>query len=759
MVDIYLVIVIILFLLAISSLVVGVSNDATNFLNSAIGSKVAPFKVILSIAAAGVLVGATFSSGMMEVARSGVFYPGEFYFPEMMMIFLSVMITNVLLLDAYNTLGLPTSTTVSVVFALLGASVGIAILKITGTSTETMADLSKYINSGKALAIISGILFSVVVAFFFGIIVQFLTRLIFSFNFKYYMKYYGGLWGGVAITAIVYFMLVKGAEGASFMTPDRIAWLHENTLQLLLYIFVGFTVLLQLLINLFKINIFKIIVLVGTFSLAMAFAGNDLVNFIGVSLAGLDSYKDFVSVPGTQADSLLMSSLSEPVKTPTLLLLIAGFIMVITLFTSKKSRHVTDTEISLARQGEGDEKYGSTAFSRTTVRFAGNISKAMESIMPQKLQIIIDRRFDKKLVQEEEGDAAHFDQLRAAVNMFVASILIALGTSMKLPLSTTYVTFMVAMGSSLADRAWGRESAVYRISGVFTVIGGWFITAILAFIASFVLALALEWGGLVAIIIIMAISVFVLLKTNFSNFKKVDNISSDTTEAKESITGSNIVARCNESIASVIDSVPRLFSATLVNLVKEDRKKMKKVISEVDELNAYAKELKYNIYPTLKKLEEEYVETGHNYVQVLDYIREIAHCLTYIADPVYEHLDNHHPALIKEQIKDVDQLNDAIINFYQTVVVIDKELHFETVDKLIARQQEILDLINKIKKKQVKYIKAELVGTRTTLLYLNLLSETKNLLLHTINMVKAHRDFVLSEKRKEIKTTKQLPIV
>ncbi len=749
MIDIYLVIVIILLVLAVSSLIVGVSNDATNFLNSAIGSKAAPMKVILSIAGLGVIVGATFSSGMMEIARSGVFYPDMFSFADIILIFLTVMITNVLLLDAFNTLGLPTSTSVAIVFALLGAALGISIIRI-NNSADSFSNLSEYINSSKALAIIAGILLSVVIAFFFGMVIQFITRFIFSFNYRHYMKYVGGIWGGISITAIVFFMLVKGAKGASFMTAERMEWLSGHTWELLLYSFICITVILQLLISLFKINIFRIIVLVGTFSLAMAFAGNDLVNFIGVPLAGLESFREY-NTAGMEAESMMMSALSDPVRTPTVLLLTAGLIMVVTLFLSKKSRHVTQTEISLASQGESDEKYSSTKFSRAAVRFAGGISKFFSRLTPEKLQVIVERRFDKRLIPNEEEEKLSFDLLRASVNMFVASILIALGTSLKLPLSTTYVTFMVAMGSSLADRAWGRESAVYRIAGVFTVIGGWFTTAFIAMTAALLIVVLLHWGGIIAMVTVIAVTLFVLIKTNFLNKASEDSSSKKPTDTT-SINGENIVFRCNESILGVIDTVPRLFSTTLVSLVKEDRKRMKKVVSEVDELNSFAKELKYNIYPTLKKLEEEYVETGHNYVQVLDYIREIAHCLRYIAEPVFEHLDNHHPPLIKEQIKDIDSLNDSVLNFYNSVVVIDKELHFEDVDKLIAKQQTILDLINRIKKKQVKYIKAELVGTKITMLYLNLLSETKNLLLHTINMVKAHRDFIHSEKKNGLKS-------
>ena len=347
----------------------------------------------------------------------------------------------------------------------------------------------------------------------------------------------------------------------------------------------------------------------------------------------------------------------------------------------------------------------------------------------------------------EEDKLLSFDLLRASVNMFVASILIATGTSLKLPLSTTYVTFMVAMGSSLADKAWGRESAVYRIAGVYTVIAGWFTTAFIAMTAALLLALLLYWGGTIAMAAVIAITLFVLIKTNFIN--RVTDPFDEKPSETEIINGEDIVSKCNESILNVIETVPQLFSTTLETLVEEDRKKMKKIISEVDDLNVFAKELKYNIYPTLKKLEEEYVETGHYYVQVLDYIREIAHCLTYIAEPVFDHIDNHHPPLLKEQIKDINNLNDSVLDFYDSVAVIGEKLRFENIDKLIAKQQSILDLVNKIKKKQVKYIKAELVGTKATMLYLSILSETKNLLLHTVNMVKAHRDFIISDRNKK----------
>lgn len=751
--NIYLIFVIILFILAISDLVVGVSNDAANFLNSAIGSKVAPFRVILAVAGLGVLVGATFSSGMMEIARSGIFHPDKFYFSEIMIIFLAVMITDIILLDTFNTFGLPTSTTVSIVFELLGAAVAISLIKISKTS-EGFSDIAGYINSTKALAIISGILLSVVIAFTAGMIVQFFTRLVFSFNYQRYMKYFGALWGGLAITAIIYFMIVKGAKGASFMNEESLTWFRENTLKLLLYSFVSIALVLQLLISFFRINILRIIVLVGTFSLAMAFAGNDLVNFIGVPLAGFESFREALSAPGFNPDTYTMEALSEPVKTPTYFLMLAGFIMVATLFFSKKARSVSQTEIGLARQDAGTERFASSRISRTVVRGSLGASKLFNRIVPLKVIKFVDKRFDPRIFNKKtknKNDSTSFDQLRASVNMFVASILIATATSLKLPLSTTYVTFMVAMGTSLADGAWGRESAVFRITGVTTVIGGWFFTALIAFTVSSIVALFLNWGGLIAIITAMALAVFLVIKTNFIHKKRllVQN-KKDELDDKETLNGENVMQKCSSSITKVANTVSKLYFSAILSLIRKDRKKMKKVIKNVNELNKDAKELKYNIYPILKKLEEDSIETGPFYVQILDYIREMAHCLRYISDSIYEYIDNNHPPLIPAQVKDLHELNESMNNFFDEIFRISKTKKFNEINNLISQQQEILDHISKIKKRHIKFIKSELVGTRNSLMYLNLLSESKNLVLHTINMLKSHRDFILSNKSQKM---------
>ncbi len=485
----------------------------------------------------------------------------------------------------------------------------------------------------------------------------------------------------------------------------------------------------------------------------MAFAGNDLVNFIGVPLAGFESFKELIANPTFNPDTYTMESLTLPVKTPTLFLLGAGAIMVVTLFFSKKARTVSSTEVNLARQGSGMERFSSSLVSRSLVRGIVSTLKITGKIMPARVAKFLDKRFDSKHFgkkHKNKKDASSFDLLRASVNMFVASILIATATSLKLPLSTTYVTFMVAMGTSLADRAWGRESAVYRITGVITVISGWFFTAFVAFTASLLIAFFLHWGGIIAIFTALGVAILFVIRTHFIHKKRSEKQNKmDDFDEKETLNGDNILQKCNSSITSLASSVSKLYFSTILNLIKEDRKKMKKVIRNIDELNQQSKELKYNIYPTLKKLEEDSIETGHYYVQILDYMREIAHCLKYISDPVFEHLDNNHPPLLPEQIKDLHELNGSIAAFYDDVLTIIKKQNFKEIENIIAQQQSILNLIDKMKKKQIKFIKSELAGTRNILMYMNLLAESKNLILYTLNMVKSHRDFIMVERLKK----------
>ena len=742
--PVYLTLIVVLFLLAISDLIVGVSNDAVNFLNSAIGSKAASFKVIMIVAALGILFGATFSSGMMEVARKGIFNPQHFYFSEIIIIFLAVMITDVILLDLFNTFGLPTSTTVSIVFELLGAAVAVSLIKI--SQNPDSLPLSEYINSAKALAIIAGILLSVVVAFSVGAIIQYLSRLIFSFDYEKRLKRWGALWGGFAITAITYFILIKGAKGASFMSDETKDFIHHNSLAIIGISFVAWTVILQIFLWLFRINILKLIVLVGTFALAMAFAGNDLVNFIGVPLAGFESYKDFIAHPGAQPDNFLMESLTGKIKTPTVYLLIAGLIMVLTLWLSKKAKSVIKTSVDLGRQEEGYERFEATGFSRVLVRGSSNAVNFFEKILPKGLNEKIERNFDQTPFiekQKELGkDAPAFDMVRASVTLVVASILIAFGTSLKLPLSTTYVTFMVAMGTSLSDRAWGRESAVYRISGVLSVIGGWFFTALAAFTAAFALAYLISYGGFAAIFVLIGFAAFMIYRTHVIHKGKVEEEEKEKELDEEVLTNGNFVIRSSDNVVEVLENVGSVIERTFKALADEDLKKLRKIYKEVDKINKRTKKSKDNIDKTIKKLEESSIESGHYYVQVLDYLREIAHTITFITGPCLEHVDNNHKGLLPEQVKELDKVQEGINKLLKMINKSIKEQDFSKLEDILKQQQHILDVIDATRKNQIKRIKANEAGTKNSLLYLNILSESKNLVLYAVNALKSHRDFV-----------------
>ncbi|HOP13828.1 inorganic phosphate transporter [Lentimicrobium sp.] len=742
--GIYLIFVAVLFLLAFSDLMVGVANDAVNFLNSAVGAKAASFKTVLIVASVGVLVGATFSSGLMEIARKGLFFPGQFSFNEVIIIFLAVMITDVILLDMFNTFGLPTSTTVSIVFELLGASVAIAVIKITG-SEQTMQDIGQYINSAKALAIITGILVSVAIAFSVGALVQYITRILFTFNLRFNLKYFGALWGGLAITGITYFMLIKGAKGASFITPETLKYINANTGLILLASFAGWTLILQILMLLFRLNVLKVIVLAGTFALAMAFAGNDLVNFIGVPLAGLKALQLFNAAPGADPNTFLMTGLAEDVKTETWMLLIAGVVMAITLWTSKKARSVIETSVDLSRQGEGAERFNSSILSRNLVRGAMNVSSAISRFLPDKVNLWIEKRFnppdETTITQMPEGAA--FDMLRASVNLVVASMLIALGTSLKLPLSTTYVTFMVAMGTSLSDRAWGRESAVYRITGVLSVIGGWFFTALAAFTVSLIAATILYFGGLVAIFTLLFLAGFLIYRTHRIHLRRTNERKADQAidALPDELSTETIIVRCSLTIQQVLEQSLAIFKETLMGLMDEDRKVLKNAKSGSEALNVSTKRLKNQISKTLSHLREDSVESGHYYVQAIDYLREINHCISFITMPSFEHVENNHRPMIPVQIEELSRLNGEISLLFGEVMNMLKKQNYADFDMIVARQQNIQRIIEETRKKQVKRIKNSETGTRNSILYLNILAEMKNLTLYTLNLLKSSRDF------------------
>ncbi|HCT29908.1 MAG TPA: phosphate permease [Bacteroidales bacterium] len=737
----YLIIVVILMLLAVTDLIVGVANDAVNFLNSSIGSKVAPRHWILLVASLGVLVGSIFSSGMMEVARKGVFRPENFYFSEIMVIFLAVMLTDVIVLNFFNAHGLPTSTTVSLVFELLGAAVAVSIFKILN-SNDSLNNIGNYINSGKALAIISGILISVVVAFITGMIIQYIARFLFSFNYKRSMKYVGSIWGGIALSAITYFIVMKGMKGSAIFNEQLINYINQNTVLILFYSFLIWTAIFQILISLFNLNILRFIVLVGTFALALSFAGNDLVNFIGVSLAGLKSYQIHLANSGVAPDQLLMTDLAGSVSTNFVYLFIAGLIMVFTIWTSRKAKTVTETEVGLARQDSGMERFGSTQFSRSLVRAVRSISSNSSRFLPRSMTNFVAKRFDTSKAQKYKNpnDAPAFDLIRASVNLVVSSILISSATSLKLPLSTTYVTFMVAMGSSLSDKAWGRESAVYRITGVLTVISGWFFTAFVTFTMACLMAAALYYGKIPALIIILAIAIGLVIKSNLIHKKKVD---AEKVDAADYSAEGSIVIKCNQEVNKSLKDILRTYTRTIEGLTHEDRKLLKEVNREVEDLNLEAKKLKYNVYQVLKQLEADSIETGHYYIQVIDYLREIAHSLTFVTTPSLQHIENQHKGLTKVQTEELKAVSGDVSKFFDGIFKMIKENDYTEVPNSIKQQQAILDLLNEIRKKQVKRIKQNETGTRNSVLYLGLLNEIKNIMLHTINLVKAQRDFIL----------------
>lgn len=740
----------ILFILAISDLVVGVANDAVNFLNSAIGSKSAPFWVIMVVASAGVFVGATFSTGMMEVARNGIFNPQYFYFQEILIIFLAVMLTDVILLDMFNTFGLPTSTTVSLVFELLGAAVAISIMKIVGDPDA--GSLAQYINSAKVLAIISGILISVVISFTFGSLIMYLVRYLFTFNVVKGTKYFGSVWGGLAIALITYFIFIKGIKGSAFaeyqldsgLTMQQ--YITENTWLLLLYSFIGWTILFQLISFLAKFNVLKIVVLIGTFALAMAFAGNDLVNFIGVPMAGYSAYQDFSASGIANPNHYLMTSLAGKVSTPVLFLILAGLIMVATLWLSRKARSVTKTTLDLSSQDEQDERFSSSRLARSIVRLSIALSNSTSRFVPERVKNHIERRFntaDYTGLTIDGSEKVSFDLVRASVNLTVASALIAFGTSLKLPLSTTYVTFMVAMGTSLADRAWGRESAVYRITGVVAVVGGWFLTAIIAFTVALLIALFLYWGELYAVVAMIFIAIIILYRTHALHKKRFDNHNDkDLLPVSDVVRDEDIIASCTQNITENLNDFIQVYENVVVGLKTENRKLLAEVDAKVIDLNNTAKKLKSRIFVTLKQLEEKSFESGPYYVQILDYLREMAHSLTFISKPAFDHINNNHKPLTSTQIANLEKINAQLTEMFGEMLHIIEIQNYDLLPEIYEHQESLLKLIRKLRKEQIKDLKANSdTSTKSSVLYFNILYETQNFLLHSINLLKSQRDF------------------
>jgi phosphate/sulfate permease len=728
----WILIIVFLFGLAISLLVVGVSNDAVNFLNSAIGSKAAPFTVILLVAAAGVLLGATFSNGMMEVARKGIFNPQYFTFNEIMVVFLAVMLTNILLLDFFNTIGLPTSTTVSIVFGILGAAVAVAVFKV-ARSEAGIHNVEDFINIQNSMLIILGIFLSVVIAFNAGLIVQWLVRIAFSFNLGKTYKYWGGIWSGFAITAILYFLLIKGARGSTLVSPSMLKYIEAHTGTILLFSFAGWTLIFQIFALFTRINILKITVLVGTFALAMAFAGNDLVNFIGVPLAGFESFRIYEAAGGAEAGGVLMESLREPVNTPLFFLIIAGVIMVLTLWFSKKSRTVTATTIDLSRQDEGTERFASSSLARFLVRQTVGFFNGILRIAPGRITHMIDKRFDASRAMENNHDQVAFDQVRASVNLVVASILIAFGTSFKLPLSTTYVTFMVAMGTSLADGAWGRDSAVYRITGVLTVVSGWFFTALSATVFAFIIGTVIYFGKFPAILALTGLAVYILIRTHAFHKKKHQD--ADKEEEAATTISYSIVKKCNQEVEKAIAKEAKILYQAYTSFLKEKHKELKKLKKESRELNHKIREIQDDIPDTLKKFGESDLESGHYYVQVVTYMKEMGNALMHVVQPAFNHLDNNH-SFDGEMSDKLKEFDEDLKEFFGYLIHILKTKQIENNETLNKRRDDLIGRANDLLRERIKILKKNKKGVKVSVTYIEMLTETKSLLLHTVQLVK-----------------------
>ena len=744
-------IVIVLALLAVMGIIVGVSNDAVNFLNSAFGSKAAKKNVILSIAAIGVMVGVMTSSGMMDVARSGVFYPDMFSYQEIMILFLGMMLSNIILLDIYNSLGLPTSTTVSLVFGLLGSAMALALYNI-WSGDATMGDLGHYINSGNAFAIVSGILLSVVLAFFTGHLLMYISRVIFSFRYNKIFSRFGALWCGITLAGIIYFTVFKGLKSTSFI-PDALKdYVNDHTGMALLILWAGSSLLLWLLQRC-KVNILRVSILAGTFSLALAFAGNDLVNFIGVPYAGYDSY---VIANGPDGAPDTMAQLLDPTQANFWIMCAAGLVMVITLFTSKKAMRVIETERKLSSQSEEVSPTNSEATnaSRGIVRGARALSNAVEAIMPKKVREYIDSRF-VALSEEERGDA-NYDLIRATVNLTAAAILISIGTQLKLPLSTTYVVFMVSMGSSLADRAWGRESAVYRITGVMTVIMGWFITALGGFIIAIAVTLALAYGQNIAVndwnivaIVVTFICIGLIIKSNFGK-KEEEKEVEESAVAKISDTlkqsPEEALIAYTEQVCSSMEKVTMIYDRTIVAVFKENRKVLRDMVSEAEDFYHHTRQQKYEIIPLLRSLEECDVNTGHFYVQVVDYISETSKALLHITRPCYKHVDNNHSGLTKEQVYDLKCINDRVEDIFGKINNMLRTRSFESMDDVLTKRDELFNFIDEVMQNQLRRLRDTGGSSSANMLFFNILTETKTMVLHSRNIMKSLEHFVEREE-------------
>ena len=744
--TIYLGIVIFLFMLAVFDLLVGVSNDAVNFMNSAVGAKVANFKTIVIVAAIGVFAGAVLSNGMMDIARHGIFQPVNFSFYEIMCILLAVMVTDVVLLDVFNTLGLPTSTTVSMVFELLGGTFILAILKIVGDETGLLT-LGDMMNTEKALSVIMGIFLSVAIAFIAGTFVQYISRLIFSFNYKKNLSWTIGIFGGIAVTSLSYFMLIKGLKSAPFMTPESLAWISENTTLLVTGCFITFTLLMQIL-HWCRVNVFKIIVLLGTFSLALAFAGNDLVNFIGVPLAGFSAYTDYVANSnGVSIHDFMMTSLMSSAKTPAIFLFASGLVMVYALATSKKAKNVIKTSVDLARQEEGDEMFGSSALARTIVRRANNINDFLKRVIPAGMRRWIDSRFNKDEVILENGAA--FDLIRAAVNLVLSGLLIIIGTTMKLPLSTTYVTFIVAMGTSLADRAWSRESAVYRITGMLSVIGGWFITAFVAFTICALVTFIMFYTSFVGMFIFIVVAVVLLVRSNIKYSKKEkaeqqDDIFKRMMASKDK---NEILALLRQHVKETLTSYITFSEDTYVKVtdgfIHEDLKSLRKAMNATDDQKKMLKKRRRKELLGLRRIpitiaieKNTWFHLGSNSCE------EMVYCLKRICEPCKEHVDNNFNPISKDCVTEFLPVREELCRLMERTRTAIENNNYEEADDILAKGDALKNSISSLRKQMMNRMQeADNASLKASMVYLNILQESQELVSIWRHLLRASRFF------------------
>jgi phosphate/sulfate permease len=744
--TLYLGIVIFLFMLAIFDLLVGVSNDAVNFMNSAVGAKVARYKTIVIVAAVGVFVGAIMSNGMMDIARHGIFQPANFSFYEIMCILLAVMVTDVVLLDVFNTLGLPTSTTVSMVFELLGGTFILAILKIIGDETGLLS-LGDMMNTEKALSVIMGIFLSVAIAFIAGTIVQYISRIIFSFNYKKHLSWTIGVFGGISVTALAYFVLIKGLKSAPFMSAESLAWIDENTTMLVVACFVFFTVLMQIL-HWCKVNVFRIIVLLGTFSLALAFAGNDLVNFIGVPLAGFSAYTDYAANSnGVGIHDFMMNSLMSSAKTPAIFLLASGIIMVYALATSKKAKNVIKTSVDLARQEEGDEMFGSSALARTIVRRATAINEFLVKVIPAGMRRWIDSRFNKDEVILENGAA--FDMVRAAVNLVLSGLLIIIGTTMKLPLSTTYVTFIVAMGSSLADRAWGRESAVYRITGMLSVIGGWFITAFVAFTICALVTAIMFYTSFVGMFIFICVAVFLLIRSNIKYSKKEkaeqqDDIFKRMMASKDKAEVLSLLRQhVKGTLTDYIAYTEQAYMQVTDGFINEDLKQLKKVMNSTDEQKKMLKKRRRKEILGLRRIpipiaieKNTWFHLGSNSCE------QMLYCLKRICEPCKEHVDNNFNPISKDCIAEFLPIREELCQLMERTRTAIENNDYREADDILVKGDALKNKISALRKQQMNRMQeTDNASLKASMVYLNILQETQELVSIWRHLLRASRFF------------------